>query len=98
MWTKSKPQTPKEEWPAFDDAYREKWIAEHPLQATLSIASAFQSDGEYGKWIVRNDAVIRINDMLFLHGGLSPAYAAMPLGEINEAVQDPLQGKAPLRR
>ncbi len=86
---------PKQERPAFDDAHRAKWMAEHP-PGYFEHRTAFQADGKYGRWIVRNDAVVRINDMLFLHGGLSPQYAAMSLGALNEAVQDPLQGKAPL--
>lgn len=90
-----KAQTPKQQWPDFDGAYREKWMAEHP-PGYFEKRLAFQPDGEYGKWITHNEAMIRINDMLFLHGGLSPAYATMPIDDLNEAVQAPLQGKAPL--
>ena len=36
---------------------------------------AFGPKGVYGKWIRGNNAVIQINNTLFLHGGISPKYA-----------------------
>ena len=32
---------------------------------------AMRADGKYGKWIRSHNTVIRINDLLFVHGGLS---------------------------
>ncbi|MCY3020567.1 MAG: metallophosphoesterase [Planctomycetota bacterium] len=42
--------------------------------------------GKYGKWLRGSPAIIRINDVLFVHGGLSAAYGALPLAEINARV------------
>ncbi len=54
---------------------------------------AFSPRGKYGRWILSLNTVIQINDTLFLHGGLSPAYAHVPLKTINDrtrrALADP---------
>lgn len=49
-------------------------------------AEAMAPQGKYGKWIRGNPAVIKINDVLFVHGGLSPAYGKLPIKEINARV------------
>ena len=62
-----------------------------------SYLMAMNPEGKYGKWILTHNAVIRINDTLFLHGGISPAFSSMPLSEINETIRkelkDPLKTK-----
>jgi hypothetical protein len=45
---------------------------------------------EYGRWIALHDTIIRINDTVFVHGGLSDRYAAWPFDRINETVQGEL--------
>jgi len=51
---------------------------------------AYSPKGKYGKWILTHNAVIKINDILFVHGGISPRYAKKPLAEINRAVRTEL--------
>jgi hypothetical protein len=53
-------------------------------------------DGYYGKWIVSHDAVIKINDSLFMHGGISAKYVGMKIKDINERVRAELKGDAKL--
>lgn len=76
--------------PEFDEAYREKWEAERPL-GYFEHRLAFGPNGEYGKWIRGNDAVMRVGDTLFLHGGISPKYAAMSIDEINQRAHEELK-------
>lgn len=45
---------------------------------------------DYGRWIASRQAVIRIDDVVFVHGGLNDRYAAWPLDRINRTVQDEL--------
>jgi hypothetical protein len=54
----------------------------------------FSPDGTYGKWIVNHDAVIKINDTLFLHGGISAKYVSTKIRDINEKVRQELKGDA----
>jgi Calcineurin-like phosphoesterase len=80
---------PESGLPVFDQAYRRKWEAEHPL-GFVEHRLAFAPDGKYGKWIRSHNAIIRINDSIFLHGGLGPTYAGRPIAEINKQVQTEL--------
>src|SRR5262249_27087123 len=48
---------------------------------------AFGRQGEYGEWLRKHDTVVRINGVVFLHGGISPAVAAMPCETINKTVR-----------
>ncbi len=81
------PQTPALE---VDDAYRKKWESSHPL-GFVERQSFFAADGAYGKWIRGHNAIIRINDMVFLHGGISPKYAKFTIRKINEEVTKELR-------
>ena len=47
-------------------------------------------EGKYGRWVRSHDTIIRINDIVYLHGGLSPKYAQWPIRKINETVRDEL--------
>jgi hypothetical protein len=73
-----------------DDAYRKKWETEHPL-GFFEHRYEFGPNGTYGKWIRSHNAVVKINDILFLHGGISPKYAATPLRLINERIRGELE-------
>ena len=81
---------PESGLPVFDEAYRKKWEAERPL-GFVEHRLAFAPDGKYGKWIRSQNAVIRINDSLFVHGGLGPAYGALSVAQINQQVQTELK-------
>jgi hypothetical protein len=47
----------------------------------------FGPDGKYGGWIRKHDAVIRINDTLFLHGGISPKFSRKSIKDINKQIR-----------
>ena len=72
-----------------DDAFRQKWDAEHPL-GYFERRAMFGPEGTYGKWIRGHNAVIKIDDSIFLHGGISPKYAGYSLKKINDRVRDEL--------
>jgi hypothetical protein len=69
--------------PNFDD--RRKWEDAHPL-GWYEHRMQFGPNGTYGKWIRSHNAIIKINDVIYLHGGISPRYASMPVKQINEAI------------
>ena len=74
------------------ETIRAEWIKVTPL-GKVEHQLAWSPDGEIGRWIVRNPAVVRIGDTLFVHGGISAAYAAMPIEEINRRVAAALKAK-----
>ncbi|MBL8547412.1 MAG: metallophosphoesterase [Hyphomonadaceae bacterium] len=80
--------------PVIDAAYRAQWDAEHPL-GWVEHRQAWSPTGYYGRWIATHDAVIRINDTLFLHAGLGPEYASAQRPLMNNDVRAALRGRAP---
>ncbi|HEV2124765.1 MAG TPA: metallophosphoesterase, partial [Chloroflexota bacterium] len=66
-------------------AVKETWFAETPL-GMLEHQAAWHPTGEIGRWAARNPAVALIGETIFVHGGISPAYTAVPIEEINRRV------------
>jgi hypothetical protein len=75
--------------PADENAWRKKFQDEHPL-GWVERRIAFQPDGKYGRWIRQLNVIVKINDAVFLHGGISPKYAALTRSEINTKVRKEL--------
>jgi hypothetical protein len=73
--------------PSFDDAYRAQWESQHPL-GWVEHRIAWATSGPYGRWVAGHNAVIRIDDTLYLHAGISPAFLAYDLDALNRAVRD----------
>jgi hypothetical protein len=48
---------------------------------------AFGRNGRFGEWLRKLDTVVRINGVLFVHGGISPGIAGMSCDAINTAVR-----------
>jgi len=65
-----------------------------PLTAPLPrFRAAFSPTGTYGRWMLSHNAVVRINDTLFMHGGLSPRYLNRDIAELNRFVVAELRGE-----
>jgi hypothetical protein len=52
--------------------------------------AAFGLDGKYGRWIRKHNTVIRIDDSVFLHAGISPKFSGLSIREINNRVRQEL--------
>ena len=76
--------------PAFNASYRERWDRQFPL-GYFEHRRQFAPNGKYGRWIRNHNAIIKINDILFLHGGLGPDYVALTIPEINDRVRGELE-------
>ena len=50
-------------------------------------AAAIGPKGKYGKWLRTHNCVIKINDILFMHGGLSQQWIDLSLDKINGGVR-----------
>jgi len=53
--------------------------------------AAMDPSGKYGKWIASHNCVVKINDILFVHGGISPDYLEHSLEALNRMVRKELQ-------
>lgn len=45
---------------------------------------------KYGKWILKHNAVIKINDIIFVHGGISEKFSTWKLKDINNGLRQEL--------
>ena len=45
----------------------------------------------YGKWILQRNAVIKINNIIFVHGGISEKFSKWPLKSINNRLRTELE-------
>lgn len=86
---------PEEEWPVFDAQWREQWESQFPL-GYVEHRLAWLQEGKYGQWVRGHNAVIKINDTLFVHGGLSASMAQYSLDQINQKIQAELSSSEPL--
>lgn len=77
--------------PTFDDAYRARFDDAHPL-GWVEHQTAWAPSGVYGRWVSGHSAIIRINDTLFMHGGLGPSFAASDIDTLDNAVSSALRG------
>ncbi len=77
-------------------ADRAKWEAQHPL-GYFEHRQLMGPGGYYGKWIASHDTVIKINEALFMHGGIGPKYVSMKIKDINQRVRDELKDPTPAR-
>lgn len=77
--------------PSSDDARSQK---DTPLDTLLNtplgfveMRLAFGRDGEYGGWLRKSDVAVKVNGILFLHGGISPAMADLDCEALNTRVR-----------
>ena len=73
--------------------FREQWEKEHPLgwvEHRQAWDPAWNPEGEYVKWVMDTKVAIQINDMVFLHGGISGQYCRNSLASLTDMVQHSL--------
>lgn len=80
---------PEDERPVMDEAFRELWFAQRPL-GFYEHRSYWLPNGKYGEWVLSKNAVLKIGDTLFVHGGIGPRYANWAIDDLNDAVRDSL--------
>jgi len=71
--------------PEFADADREAWIAAHPL-GWVEYVEALSADGTYGAWLRERPVAMVVDDVLFVHGGISSEVLGMGPEAINRRV------------
>jgi hypothetical protein len=75
----------------LDDAIKEHWAnaLRNDQRAKDEYTNNFNK--EYGKWIIEHNTVIKINDTVFVHGGLSEKFSQWKLKDINKMMQVELE-------
>lgn len=52
---------------------------------------SFEPDGEYGSWLLGLPAMVKINQVVYVHGGVTMETAALGIGEVNRRLADELR-------
>ncbi len=65
---------------------KKSWFERHP-PGFVEHREAFSPSGFYGSWIRRHNAALRINDALFVHGGISPKHAGRTRSDLNQTIR-----------
>ncbi len=73
----------------IDEAFRRKFYEQYPL-GFFEQRYAYGPKGKYGQWILGHNTIIRIDDTIFLHGGIGPKYADMAPDVINQTIRKEL--------
>jgi hypothetical protein len=69
-----------------DDAAKQAWFNATPL-GSIEHSIAWAPTGAIGRWVAANPAVVLLDGNIFVHGGISPLYANIPVDEINRQVR-----------
>lgn len=78
------------ERPTIDGAFREEWNEKHPL-GFVEHRQIWHPEGEFGRWVLGHNAVIRINNILFMHAGLGRPYLGLGIAELNDRIRNELR-------
>lgn len=74
--------------------FRDAWNAAHPLgwvEHQRAWNPKWNPKGEYYEWALQDQVAIQINDLVFLHGGISGAYCQNTLASLTEAARAALR-------
>ena len=75
-----------------DDAIHAAWLAQTPL-GKIEHQAAWSASGQLGRWTIANPAIAKIGDTVFVHGGISAAYAKSEIQAINWKVAAALKAR-----
>ncbi|MBS1809671.1 MAG: metallophosphoesterase [Acidobacteria bacterium] len=73
-----------------DQQFKDDWMAKHP-PGYLEHRKAFSETGQYGRWVSTRNAVLRLNDTVFLHGGINEEISALSIREINDRIRQEIK-------
>lgn len=78
-----------EAFATLPESYREQWDLKHPLgwvEHRQAWDPSWNPEGEYATWVLGNKVAVRINDTLFVHGGISGFYCQNSLESLTKQV------------
>lgn len=70
--------------------HREQWEQRIPL-GYVEHRIAWSASGDFGKWVLEHNAIIKIDRTLFVHGGIGPELLGRSIREINEQIRAELK-------
>ena len=70
----------------YPEEQRDALLKNTPL-GMIELIRAYGPEGTYGSYLRKLNAVVRINGIVFLHGGISAAVAPMSCDQINDGIR-----------
>lgn len=81
--------------------YREQWDREHPLgwvEHRTAWDPRWNPKGELFRWAMQTKVAIQLNDLVFVHGGISSAYCGNSLDSLSKLARAALRRSDPDER
>lgn len=79
---------------ALPDDYREQWNRDHPpgwVEHRHAWDPRWNPDGELYQWVMASKVAVQLNDMIFVHGGISRDYYRHDLASLTRMVHEALK-------
>lgn len=73
-----------------DAAVRAAFDNDYP-KGYLGLRKAYSMDGKLGRWLIQQPLVIKVNDKVYMHGGISKAAAEDGLAALNKRLKTELR-------
>ena len=87
-----------EKYASLPENFRDQWNLDYPLgwvEHRQAWDPAWNPEGQYAQWVLNNKVAVRINDTLFLHGGISGFYCQNSIASLTEMVLERLRNFDP---
>ena len=73
-----------------EDVMRETFNAQFPV-GFIALRKAFSRDGALGRWLLQQPFVIRVNDKVYMHGGIASVVSENSITALNRKLQGELK-------
>src|SRR5690606_27007665 len=96
-WLETLAKADPEGTAALPADHRQAWDLEHPLgwvEHRLAWDPRWDPDGELFRWALGTAGAIRINDLVFVHGGIGAGYCGNSLDSLTAMAREALQAPA----
>ena len=87
-----------EAFAALPETFKDEWYQKHPLgwvEHRQAWDPAWNPDGEMSNWVLENKVAVRVNDTVFLHGGISGYYCQNSLESMTDKAVDSMKNFDP---
>jgi len=83
-----------ERFETLPDDFRDRWFAQHPpgwIEHRMAWDPDWNEDGEMFQWVLETQVAIQINNLIFLHAGISGSYCRDSLESMTERAHEALR-------
>jgi len=85
-----------EAFKTLPDDFREDWLAEHPegwLEHRFAWSRLWDEDAEIYEWVASSPIAVKINDVVFVHGGISTDFCSESFESLTRQAHNALDGR-----